>query len=75
MLDQAVACIQALCTGSLPPTVNLDYPDPDCVLDQARSEARQARPQIAISNSFGFDGHNVTLVSGHATRGAQTAQL
>ena len=74
MLDQAEACIQALRTGLLPPTANVDDPDPDCVLDHVRSVARQAR-RIAVSNSFGFGGHNVTLVFGPATWSAQTAQL
>lgn len=59
---EAIACVQALRTGLLPPTANLDDPDPDCMLDHVRGEARWATPTIAISNSFGFGGHNVTLV-------------
>jgi 3-oxoacyl-[acyl-carrier-protein] synthase II len=66
---EAIACIQALVTGLLPPTANLDDPDPDCALDHVRGEARQAAVSVAMSNSFGFGGHNVALVFGH------TAQL
>ncbi len=66
---EAIACIQALRTGLLPPTANLDEPDPDCELDHVRGEARAGAPVVAVSNSFGFGGHNVTLVFG------QTAQL
>ena len=75
VLDQAEACIQALRTGLSPPTANVADPDPDCVLDHVRGVARQARRRIAVSNSFGFGGQNVTLVFGPATRSAQTAQL
>jgi 3-oxoacyl-[acyl-carrier-protein] synthase II len=66
---EAVACIQALRGGLLPPTANLDDPDPDCALDHVRGGARESEIAYAISNSFGFGGHNVTLVFGH------TAQL
>lgn len=57
MLDQAEACIQALRTGLLPPTANVDDPDRDCALHHVRGVARQARRRIAVSNSFGFGGH------------------
>jgi len=64
---EALACIRALQTGLLPPTANLDDPDPECELDHVRGEARPARQlRVAISNSFGFGGHNVALVFGHA---------
>jgi 3-oxoacyl-[acyl-carrier-protein] synthase II len=66
---EAIACIQALRTGLLPPTANLDDPDPDCALEHVRGEAREGEIAYAVSNSFGFGGHNVTLVFGH------TAQL
>jgi beta-ketoacyl-acyl-carrier-protein synthase II len=59
---EAVITIQALRTGCLPPTINLENPDPDCDLDFVPLRARQAEAQIALSNSFGFGGHNVTLV-------------
>ena len=58
---EAVACIQVLRTGLVPPTVNLERPDPDCGLDMVTGEAREAAVDVALSNSFGFGGHNVTL--------------
>jgi 3-oxoacyl-[acyl-carrier-protein] synthase II len=69
---EAIACIQSLVTGLLPPTANLDDPDPDCDLDHVRGEARTCTIDCAVSNSFGFGGHNVSLVFGRAS---QTAQL
>ena len=46
----------------LPPTINLEHPDPDCDLDYIPNEPRAAQPKIAISNSFGFGGQNGTIV-------------
>jgi 3-oxoacyl-[acyl-carrier-protein] synthase II len=59
---EAFACIRALETGVLPPTVNLDRPDPECELDHVAGKARAARARIALSNSFGFGGANSTLI-------------
>lgn len=59
---EAVACIQALRTGVLPPTINYDTPDPECDLDYVPNEAREADVSHVMSNSFGFGGHNVSLV-------------
>lgn len=59
---EAVICVQALRTGIIPPTVNLAVPDPACDLDYVPGEARKAELEVVLSNSFGFGGHNVTLV-------------
>jgi 3-oxoacyl-[acyl-carrier-protein] synthase II len=59
---EAVVCVLALTTGTLPPTVNYDEPDPDCVLDLVAGTARRAQLSAAMTNSFGFGGHNASLV-------------
>ena len=59
---EAVACMQVLNTGLVPPTANLERPDPDCGLDLVTGKTREAPVEVALSNSFGFGGHNVTLV-------------
>src|SRR5919108_4661910 len=59
---EAAACVLALDRGLLPPTINLDDPDPECDLDYVPNKARQADLKVALSNSFGFGGHNATLV-------------
>jgi 3-oxoacyl-[acyl-carrier-protein] synthase II len=61
---EALLCIRALQTGILPPTINLDRPDPECALDHVANKARHVRARIAITNSFGFGGSNATLVLG-----------
>lgn len=58
---EAIATLMAFADGILPPTINLDYPDPDCDLDYVPNEPREARVDVALSNSFGFGGHNSTL--------------
>jgi 3-oxoacyl-[acyl-carrier-protein] synthase II len=59
---EAVICIEALRHGVIPPTINLDTPDPACDLDYVPHQARDADLEIVLSNSFGFGGHNSTLV-------------
>jgi 3-oxoacyl-[acyl-carrier-protein] synthase II len=59
---EAAACVLAMNRGMLPPTINLDDPDPLCDLDYVPNQARPAQIDVAISNSFGFGGHNATLV-------------
>ncbi|WP_019637261.1 beta-ketoacyl-ACP synthase II [Paenibacillus fonticola] len=59
---EAVALVKSLEKGIIPPTINLDHPDPICDLDYVPQQARQARLQIGISNSFGFGGHNAVIV-------------
>ncbi len=61
---EALFCIRALETGILPPTINLDDPDPECLLNHVANKARQARVGVAMSNSFGFGGTNATLIFG-----------
>jgi len=59
---EAIASIQTIKNGIVPPTINLEHPDPDCDLDYVPNEARQVEVETAMSNSFGFGGHNATLV-------------
>jgi 3-oxoacyl-[acyl-carrier-protein] synthase II len=59
---ELIFCIKAIETGIIPPTINLDNPDPACDLDYVPHKAREAKIDIAISNSFGFGGHNATLL-------------
>jgi len=59
---EAAATILAIGRGMLPPTINLENQDPECDLDYVANKARKADVQYAISNSFGFGGHNATLV-------------
>jgi 3-oxoacyl-[acyl-carrier-protein] synthase II len=65
---EAIACIRALETGVLPPTINYEVPDPACDLDYVPNVARRTDPKVAMSNSFGFGGHNATIVFGRADR-------
>jgi 3-oxoacyl-[acyl-carrier-protein] synthase II len=58
---EAVATTFVLARGVVPPTINLDTPDPQCDLDFVPQQARAQRVRAAVSNSFGFGGHNVTL--------------
>jgi 3-oxoacyl-[acyl-carrier-protein] synthase II len=59
---EAIACIKTLQTGVVHPTINYETPDPDCDLDYVPNEARKTDPRTVLSNSFGFGGHNATLV-------------
>jgi 3-oxoacyl-[acyl-carrier-protein] synthase II len=56
----AISCLAAQC-GTIPPTINQDVPDPECDLDSAPNTAVTREVKVALSNSFGFGGHNVTL--------------
>lgn len=59
---EAIATLMALDRGILPPTINLDNPDPECDLDYVPNKAREAKVRIALSNSFGFGGHNSAIL-------------
>ena len=58
---ESLACVLALYEGFLPPTINYLVPDPECDLDVVPNKSREARLYAALSNSFGFGGHNATL--------------
>ena len=59
---EAVVCSLTINRGVITPTINLDTPDPECDLDYVPKVAREAKVDIAMSNSFGFGGHNASLV-------------
>jgi 3-oxoacyl-[acyl-carrier-protein] synthase II len=59
---EAVTSIMTINHGIIPPTINLNNPDPDCDLDYVPNQARKAKVNTVVSNSFGFGGHNSVLV-------------
>jgi len=59
---EAVICVLAINHGIVPPTTNLTHPDPQCDLDYVPNKARQVKVKTAVSNSFGFGGHNSALI-------------
>ncbi len=59
---ELIWCVLALREGILPPTINYQPPDPECDLDVVPNVARQSEVRVALSNSFGFGGHNTMLV-------------
>lgn len=61
---EAIFTVLAVQRGVLPPTINYDTPDPTCDLDVIPNEAREAEIEIGVSNSFGFGGHNASIVVG-----------
>ncbi|MGK7914970.1 MAG: beta-ketoacyl-ACP synthase II [Prochloraceae cyanobacterium] len=58
---EAVATIMAIANDQIPPTINLSNPDPECDLDYVANQSRAHKVEVALSNSFGFGGHNATL--------------
>lgn len=58
---EAIFCVQAIREGILPPTIHYETPDPDCDLDYIPNQAREKKISFAISNAFGFGGHNAVL--------------
>ena len=59
---EALACLTAFEHQQIPPTINLDTPDPECNLCHVPNRAVDRRVSVALSNSFGFGGSNTTLV-------------
>ena len=59
---ELIACLLTIENGIIPPTINYEYPDPECDLDYVPNQARHQEVQVAMSNSLGFGGHNATLV-------------
>jgi 3-oxoacyl-[acyl-carrier-protein] synthase II len=66
---EMILSILAVRDGVIPPTINLDTPDPACDLDYTPHEARRREVPLAMSNSFGFGGHNASLVVGRLRNG------
>lgn len=58
---EAVATVMAIAEDKIPPTINLVNPDPECDLDYVPGQSRSHKVEVALSNSFGFGGHNITL--------------
>jgi 3-oxoacyl-[acyl-carrier-protein] synthase II len=59
---EAIICALTLKHGMIPPTINLEHPDPECDLDYVPNAPRKADVRTAMSNSFGFGGHNGTII-------------
>jgi 3-oxoacyl-[acyl-carrier-protein] synthase II len=59
---EMAACVMALRDGILPPTINLEAPDPECDLDYVPNQAREQKIKVVLSNSFGFGGHNSSVL-------------
>jgi 3-oxoacyl-[acyl-carrier-protein] synthase II len=60
---EMVICIKSIESNVVPPTINLDNPDPECDLDYVPRTAREMNVQAVVNNSFGFGGHNATLIA------------
>jgi 3-oxoacyl-[acyl-carrier-protein] synthase II len=60
---EMAVCAMAIQEGIVPPTINLDEPDPQCDLDYVPHKARECKVRVALNNSFGFGGHNATLIA------------
>ena len=63
-VTELIVCLMAIRDNVLPPTINYENPDPECDLDYIPNASREATCNIALNNSFGFGGQNITLVVG-----------
>jgi 3-oxoacyl-(acyl-carrier-protein) synthase len=61
-VEMAVCC-KAIQTGAVPPTINYENPDPECDLDYVPNTAREMKVHAIVNNSFGFGGHNASIVA------------
>ena len=66
---EMVATLKTIEHGAIPPTINLETPDPECDLDYTPNQPRQRDVKIAMSNSFGFGGHNASVIVGQLRNG------
>ena len=71
---EAIFCLLAMRDSVLPPTINQDNPDPECLIDTVPNVARPAPIEYALSNSFGFGGHNVSLLFRKLDAGSRARQ-
>jgi len=70
---EALFCVKTIETGYIPPTINYETPDPDCDLDYVPNQMRRQPVAVAMSNSFGFGGHNACLILGQYNSGSTNA--
>ena len=63
---EAIVCALAIHHGVIPPTINLEHPDPLCDLDYVPNVAREAKVDVALSNAMGLGGHNACVLLGRA---------
>jgi 3-oxoacyl-(acyl-carrier-protein) synthase len=60
---EMAVCAKAIENGIVPPTINYEKPDPQCDLDYVPNTAREMNVEVVVNNSFGFGGHNASLVA------------
>lgn len=59
---ELIACVMGIVDGVVPPTINIEEQDPECDLDVVPNVAREVAIKVALSNSFGFGGHNASVL-------------